>query len=186
MTRPDIASATSQKSENPISVDILKQGRIKRGLREADSIIRDIDLLHKLCLNELEKELLRGLMAYEWLRKSSFESDRMLQNPQMEIGAGRFAFLRIFYQKALAKVEADRRQEADLLAYLTASFNHLPSFSILQRLSNMLLAQVFKQHRAFDRVALDVIATRFQKELDQKRIAQVDRQLSHANGQNEN
>ena len=183
MPKPDVSPVSVPFSEVPISADILKQRRIKNGLREADSIIRDNDLFHKLGLDESEKELLRGLMAYEWLRKSSFESDRMLKNPQMEIGAGRFAFLRTFYQKALDRVEADRRQEADLLAYLTASFNHLPSFSILQRLSNMLLAQVFKQHRAFDRVALDVIATRFQKELDQKRIAQTTFQPDQPNNQ---
>lgn len=172
MSRPDIAPATSQVSENPISSDILKQWRIKNGLREADSIIRDNDLFHKLGLDESEKELLRGLMAYEWLRKSSFDSDRMLANPQMEIGAGRFGFLRYFYQKALAKVEADRNQEAALLTYLTTTYSALPNFNILQRLSNALLFQVFKQHRAYDRKSLDTIATRFRNDLDQKRIAQ--------------
>jgi len=111
-------------------------------------------------------------MAYEWLRKSSFDSDRMLANPQMEIGAGKFGFLRYFYQKALARVEADRNQEAALLTYMTNTYSTLPSFNILQRLSNALLFQVFKQHRAYDRKSLDTIATRFRNDLDQKRIAQ--------------
>ena len=93
-------------------------------------------------------------MAYEWLRKSSFE--------------------------------ADRNQEAALLTYLTNTYSTLPSFNILQRLSNALLFQVFKQHRAYDRNSLDIIATRFRKELDQKRIDQVNHQLTHANGQSEN
>lgn len=176
MSNPDISPVSSQTSEIAISADILKQRRIKSALREIDSIIRDIDLFQKLGLNDLEKELLRGLMAYEWLRKSTFDADRKLTTPQMEIGAGSFGFLRFFHKMALLMVEAERKQEAALLSYLATTYSALPSFNILQRLSNSLLFQVFKQHRAYDRNTLDTIATRFQQELDQKRIAQVNLQ----------